>query len=287
MPLPGSNASVYATAMARHYSKNITGHWYAFTAGEAAAIAARYNPWTGPNARTYGGDAAAAFVSADADYAVTCPTLALASALAGADAAAARGERGNGGGDERSGSGARDVWAYFYAHLHATDVALNVNLTALPPPPPGGARARAWASHASDLAMVFGTHAGPRMGALTADATTPATPLASFNYTPADAATSETMMRFWAQFAAGADPNARGGRARSGAVDADADADADGAPFWPRVTSAFPGSEAMWLSPDARAVLDHKAEDCAFWCHVARNLTGYSPWCSENSAPFL
>lgn len=97
-PYWDANATAYADAISSHFGVD---GWYGFDDDAVDEIVDHYDP------ELYDGDATAAFISADADYAVTCPTLALADAARRAT---------------------KSVWLYFYSHLQQTDVSLEAGL---------------------------------------------------------------------------------------------------------------------------------------------------------------
>ena len=142
-------------------------------------------------------------------------------------------------------------------------MSIEINVTTLDNP-----NTTTWASHASEIALVFDTSEGPNMlGALGAGFTSADV---SFDPTPADEDLSSVMNTFWANFAKSRDPN---GQSRSRG---EATSRQGGTEWAPNAGNTYPSSLAMVLeSPAVRMQQDPKAADCAFWCSPGVD----SYWC--------
>ena len=189
----------------------------------------------------YGGSPQSAFVQADADAYVICPSYRIASFAA---------------------SAGRRVWSYEFAHFQpqrsgpqpgsetpgwGCDNGPELDV-ASPEPLPTTLR---WATHGAEVRYVFGSEAAP-------DNLGPPNNWTVCDFTAEERALSQLMLGYWSAFAANADPNeecaGHGGQP---------------CPAWPRSIGGASGMTQMLVVPDAEGELGpvhapHQAH-CAFW----------------------
>ena len=210
----------------------------------------------------YGGSPQAAFLQADADAYVICPSYRLAGFAA---------------------SAGRQVWSYEFAHFQpqrsgpqpaSVRGAVSGGETATttpgwgcdngpeldvvsPEPLPTTLR---WATHGAEVRYVFGSEAAP-------DNLGPPNNWTICDFTTEERTLSQVMLGYWAAFAANADPNAGcGGHAGHGGHGGHG---GQPCPPWPRSIGGAAGMTQMLVVPDAEGELGpvhapHQAH-CAFW----------------------
>jgi len=227
----------YATnASNGNYSSTMDARWGA----AAAAVRAAY-----PLAQ-FNGSAQAAFVAADSDAVLACPTLQLAKALATARRNAA--DRG-----AQAAAATARVYMYQLSHYKAgIDVAGELAMV-------DAKDALHWASHGADLPFVFGHTSGPDLYWNTR---------IDVPFTPEEQRLSDTVRAYWTSFSATGKPEAGSG------VE------------WPEFEVKGAAATATAATAQAAAVLDmetaslggvsllpgFKESECAFWESEAGQL---------------
>ena len=236
--------AAYAAALRRAWGSKL-----------APKIAAQY-----PLAK-YGGSAQAAFIQADADAYVICPSYAIARAAA------------------QSG---RAVWSYEFAHFEPSRGAQPSGAS-----PPNGwgcdngveldvvratptAATRRWATHGADVHYVFGTTRGP-------DGLGPPNNYTVCAFDEDERPLARAVGAYWTSFAKSADPNS-GCTTAAATATATATAttigsgggdEAASCAHWPGSAGGAAGATQMLVVPDAAGGLGpvkglHE-DDCAFW----------------------
>eukprot|EP00937_MAST-01D_sp_MAST-1D-sp2_P007483 g7483.t1 len=220
-----------AAAAQRQYARRMRARWGARL---YARVMAQY-----PLSR-YNGSVASAFLQADGDRTVLCPTREIAAALGRAGGA----------------GGGVPAYHFVFAHwsLRGCDVALTPNGTNATTAASGDHYydGMGWASHGADVPFTFGTTTGPDYYGNRS--TCPWT-------VPAEKALSDAMQRYWASFAATGAPAAAAAPAWSPFA-------ATAAGTTMQLSAAAP--RGRYEGGGAHAVPGFKQADCAFW----RSLEG-------------
>jgi para-nitrobenzyl esterase len=174
--VPNTTQPFDDVAFSRALSAQFGTNGYGLNSTAVAAIHTQY----ALDSAMFGGDVLSAFVRADGDLCVVCPTSRLASMVA---------------------SRGVPTFLYLYGHLYAGDIAVGRNLLSTTHQGPHALR-QAWASHASEIALVFGNarsyYWSGNLGSLTVP------------FNAVDKALSTTMRAYWATFAATGTPNPEG-----------------------------------------------------------------------------
>jgi len=202
-----------------NYSKHMSLAW-----GRSADAVMKQYPLT-----DYNGSVQSAFIQADADAYVICPTLQLA----------------------RDASTKTNVYVYEFAHFHPNrddsrgfgcDNGVELDVVSASNPV-----STLWASHGSEVQFVFGTEMG-------SDGLGPPNNLTTCTFSKSERELSRTMTCFWSSFARTGNPN-NNSRDDGGC----------GKNKWEIFSSSDVGTTMLFRENNVQSVISRHAKQCKFW----------------------